>query len=171
RLEPGINLLKKPYQFQDLALRIKGALSKFNNQSRNEEAVVTPSATEPALQTTLFKNTILIVEDNADGRIALKDLLELLGYMVLDAGSAEAALPMLDENIILLTDVNLPGMSGIELAKTARTRYPNMPVIFSSGAIVSSTEGLGSDVMFLPKPYTLEGLQKLIKQATEMNVS
>jgi len=64
---------------------------------------------------------------------------------------------------LLVTDVTLPKMSGIELVALARSRYPQMPVVVASG--YGRTAELGQyDVRYLKKPYQLSDLQQAIEQ-------
>ncbi len=74
------------------------------------------------------KETILVVEDDADVRAFICETLEDLNYTVLQAGDAPAALKVLDGDghiDLLLTDVILPGPNGRELANAALRKRPN----------------------------------------------
>lgn len=108
---------------------------------------------------------ILVVEDDVDSREMLCELLSLLGHQASSAGSAEEAEGVLKQEGIdvLLTDISLPGRSGVELARDARTRHPSLGIIFASGY-----SGI-SDVDFpfhsLLKPYDLNQLQDALHQA------
>ena len=78
---------------------------------------------------------MLIVEDDVNTRDATRELLQLLGAEVSAADHAKAALALFDSHAfdVLLTDVRMPGMSGIELARVAKRLQPNLRVVFASG--------------------------------------
>jgi len=102
---------------------------------------------------------ILLVEDNGIVREYARFCMEDQGFRVLSAGSGEQALAMLDShggNIdLLVADVSLPVMSGLQLAVQVRRRYPHVGVLFVSGADMRhSFEILERNVDFLQKPYT-----------------
>ena len=80
--------------------------------------------------------TILVVEDNDALRRVIRRQLSSLGYRVLEAKQADAALRVMEQESIdvLLTDIVMPGgKDGIELARQARQRWPAIAVVFSSG--------------------------------------
>jgi DNA-binding response OmpR family regulator len=78
-------------------------------------------------------------------------------------GSGEAALPALAEGDILLTDLGLPGMSGIELARAARERLPGLPVIFASGRATDPIAALPAQALL--KPFALDALGSALERA------
>lgn len=76
--------------------------------------------------------TILVVDDNLDIAGVLADILEVKGYSVLAANSGAEALLFLREHPvdILLTDVRMPQMNGLELYREAHKNFPNLVTIF-----------------------------------------
>jgi DNA-binding response OmpR family regulator len=74
---------------------------------------------------------ILVVEDNADIRQIMKDLLESFNHEVHTAKDGECGIVCLQENIydLLITDLGLPGLSGWDLAKASKRYQTNMPVL------------------------------------------
>jgi len=113
---------------------------------------------------------ILVVEDNPEvGEFATTALNEL-GYRSVLALNASRALaqPASDSGGFdaVFTDVVMPGMSGIEMAKRIKELYPNLPVILTSGfSDVLAQEGThGFDL--LRKPYSIEELARTLRQAT-----
>ncbi len=108
---------------------------------------------------------ILVVEDNADLCQLVCELLNSFGHNPLPAGSAEEALAQFDAGIkfdILLTDVSLPGMSGIDLARTIVGRSARVQVIFASGYGNMLTDNVGFTAHSLTKPYDIVHLDQLL---------
>ena len=110
---------------------------------------------------------VLFVEDNADVREAVAMLLQeqALDLLTCDSGeSAEAAFFGGDFDL-LLTDVSLPAMSGVELARRLLRQRPGLWVAFLSGhAMDEQLEALGPQVRFLRKPFHPDELEALIEQ-------
>lgn len=102
---------------------------------------------------------VLVVEDEALVRQLAVNMLQSLGYRTLEADTAAAALQMLEaapQVVVLFTDVVLPGgESGVDLARAAQQRRPDLKVLFTSGyvgphlAALSRHKGAG----WLGKPY------------------
>ncbi len=109
--------------------------------------------------------TVLVVEDDDDARATLAAMVTELGYRVLVAENGARALPILEQERpvnILLSDVIMPGgMSGIDLAKAARKRRPDLKVLFVSGydrmAIAQATR-YDDSLKLLNKPFSLSDL-------------
>ena len=119
--------------------------------------------------------TILLVEDAALVRTLARQVLETVGYRVLEAASAEAALTIC-ENIngtridLLLTDVVMPGMSGNEMSKILLARQPDLPVVYMSGytddAIVQHGV-LEAGINFLQKPFSPGALASKVREVLD----
>lgn len=101
---------------------------------------------------------VLVVEDEFLIRLTLAEALGDEGFEVIEAETADAALPMLqgDPAIrLLLTDIQMPGaLNGRVLAQRARESLPNLPIIFMSGRPDPSDFPSARDV-YISKPYTL----------------
>jgi CheY-like chemotaxis protein len=113
-----------------------------------------------------------VVEDNADVRQLAVDLLEGLGYRVLQAPDGWAALSVMEASAppdLLLSDVVLPGgLSGPDLAKQTLERYPGLKVLFMSGYSADAAKGnglLGSDKILLSKPFSRHQFAKALHEA------
>jgi PAS domain S-box-containing protein len=113
---------------------------------------------------------ILAVDDNPDVRATVVMQLQGLGYRVREADSAHAALEILDgaDRIdLLFTDMIMPGLNGKELATKARSRRPDLKVLFTSGFPGQST---GPETSFddgdvlLSKPYRKRDLAKAVEE-------
>jgi two-component system cell cycle sensor histidine kinase/response regulator CckA len=117
--------------------------------------------------------TILLVEDDTDVRIATRRLLERMGYHVLDAGTPQAALDLAvvhrGKIDAMLSDVVMPGMNGPSLAAEIRTLRPRLPVVFMSAlADDESLERYGlraPDIAFIAKPFTPTELAMKLRTA------
>ena len=102
---------------------------------------------------------VLLVEDNAMVRDFAAELLTDLGCIVATADGGAAALDMIarDKPDLVLSDVVMPGISGLELARTIRAANPQVPVLLATGY---SEEMVGAECEFgvLAKPYTAQAL-------------
>jgi CheY-like chemotaxis protein len=87
----------------------------------------------PASESPATGRSILIVEDNADARDALRVLLELDGHAVEAAGEGHAALDLAraKDPDVALVDIGLPGMDGFEVARRLRALDPRRPVLIA----------------------------------------
>lgn len=119
------------------------------------------------MQRNAAKLRILVVEDNHDTREMVCELLRLLGHAPHGVGNAEQALTEADRHAfdILFTDISLPGMSGIELAKNIVRDHPTLGIILASGYQVDKEDVEDFDCETLVKPYDLEQLQSALRTA------
>lgn len=155
RLDPGVELLGKPYTRDALARKIRHVLA--NQQQKNAALQPETGAAAPAGS----KARVLVVEDEDDIRENTAELMRIMGYEVLEAASAEAALALLERRPdIVLTDLQLPGLGGEALARTVRQTLPRARIAFMSGASHASSV---ADAL-LPKPYDAGQLQALLEK-------
>jgi len=126
-----------------------------------EQAELTPSRGEgkgeyapcmPAIE------TVLVVDDEDDVRHLLVDVLRIGAYDVLEARDAEQALALADKHgkpiELLVTDIVMPGLTGMELADALRDRNPTLKVLFMSGyAERDRVRQLHDNEQFIPKPF------------------
>src|ERR1700730_12112869 len=86
--------------------------------------------------------TVLFVDDDPEVRQSIVDVLSLKGFRVLAAESAFEGLRVLTQEHVdvLLSDVVMPGMSGIELAKKARRLRPDLKIMFATGYLARAPE-------------------------------
>ncbi len=115
---------------------------------------------------------VLLVEDELPLREVLQEFLQDAGYTVRTAGTADevqreasAAGVAFD---VILTDVALPGGSGVELVRALRRRWPGLRVVYMSGSLddqIGSAEMGKAGTYFLPKPFTRASLLEMMKQA------
>jgi signal transduction histidine kinase/DNA-binding response OmpR family regulator len=167
RLDPGVELISKPYRREDLARKIRSMFAR--RQPVAAHSAPAPAATMPAQAQAPAPLHVLVVEDDPDSKAATCELLSLLGYQVSGVASAEAALalPELDEIDVVLTDINLPGMSGIELGRAILARLPSVRLVFASGYGSVPREELGFDAAFLTKPFDMAEMSKVLGAIAE----
>jgi CheY-like chemotaxis protein len=116
---------------------------------------------------------ILVVEDDATVRLIINDVLEELGYNVLLASDARAAIPMLqsDQTIdLLVSDVVLPHVNGKKLAEIARVARPALKVLFVSGYAENAVlreDFLSPGMDMLTKPFDLDALGAKVRLLLE----
>jgi signal transduction histidine kinase len=118
------------------------------------------------------RETILLVEDNAELRALTQLQLKRLGYTVLTAGHAEAGLALLRDHPevdLLLTDIVLPGgIDGIQLADQAVAQHPTLEVTFMTGYTHIPFEGLSAKPgRLLQKPFHSADLSSMIRAALD----
>jgi CheY-like chemotaxis protein len=104
---------------------------------------------------------ILVVEDNVDSQYLICEMLRAFGHHADGVGHPDDALAHLAAGRydILFTDVSLPGMSGVELARKAIVDAPAMQVIFASGYGDTLLRHVEFPYLSLQKPYELDQLQ------------
>jgi CheY-like chemotaxis protein len=112
---------------------------------------------------------ILIVDDEPSTRQLVRMILERGGYEIMDAGSGAAALEAIKQRKpeILLTDIVMPGMSGLALAAQAHQIAPSLPVIFMSGFASQYEDELSGSVC-LRKPFTPGQLLAAVSDVLEL---
>jgi FixJ family two-component response regulator len=119
-------------------------------------------------------SVIAIVDDDDDVRLAIQSLLRSLGHHVLAFGSAEEFLhsEKLKETTCLITDVQMPGMSGIELQARLKTNGHRIPVIvitaFPDERVRERAMQLGA-LSFLSKPLDAAVLADCLDRALHSN--
>jgi CheY-like chemotaxis protein len=116
------------------------------------------------------RETVLLVEDNAEVQEVAGMLLEQLGYRVLSAASAVAALALLASGEavdLLFTDVVMPGeLDGFALAHQVRRQYPGVAVLLTSG-YAKAANALDAGFPIVRKPYQLPTLARAVRQALD----
>lgn len=108
---------------------------------------------------------VLLAEDEGLLRQLVRRMLERQGLTVVDAPDAASALerfraPGADFDIVI-SDIVMPGASGVELARTVAAEHPGVAVLLVSGFVDAATldlDGLGTPCAFLPKPFSREQL-------------
>jgi len=113
--------------------------------------------------------TVLVVDDEPAVRHAAVALVRRLGYETMDAADGAGALDAIsgagDRLTCVLLDITMPGMSGIDVLRVIRERGLDLPILLSSGYVLSPIEVLAElgPARFLPKPYTLAALEDALE--------
>ena len=135
------------------------------------ESIKTIVSSALPIETEGEKESILLVEDNADVRAFAATVLDNLNYTVIEAENGDDALVMFEKMPIdlLFSDVLLPGsLNGKALARTILARDPTLPVVLASGNWDLANSGGTSDVpeeaIVLQKPYTATQLSAIIQK-------
>ena len=109
--------------------------------------------------------TVLLVDDDARVRKLLTSFLEMQGFRVFSAADGPAALNIHRENCgavtLLVTDIEMPRMSGLDLASAAVMEHPGLPVLLVSGQALDAGQAnvaAQNGWKFLQKPLDLEQL-------------
>ncbi|WDE00487.1 sigma-54-dependent transcriptional regulator [Thalassomonas actiniarum] len=123
----------------------------------------------------MITSKLLVVEDDAGLREALVDTLLLAGYQCLEAESGEAALLQLKSQHIdlVVSDVNMGGMSGLSLLKSIKSNYPNMPVLLMTayGTIDDAVQAMKDGACnYMAKPFAPEVLLNMVSQYVPLQV-
>lgn len=135
--------------------------------SADSQQTALPSSAPVALADS-SKRRILVVEDNADVGNCTTQMLKDHGYQVSLALCAEDALAQLSgaqgQFDAVFSDVVMPGMGGLALAKELRRSRPQTPVILTSGYNEAMAEGGHQGFAFLAKPYSAEQVCQLLEK-------
>ncbi len=119
---------------------------------------------------------ILVVEDDAGLREALVDTLKLAGYQCVEADSGESALLQL-KNLsvdLVVSDVQMGGMSGLSLLKSIKSSYPNLPVLIMTayGTINDAVQAIKDGACnYMAKPFAPEVLLNMVNQYVPLQSS
>jgi CheY-like chemotaxis protein len=147
---PGSRMLQKPYRALELLRDVDALLEEPSpaigrpDHEVGREAARQPQGAPPA---------VLVVEDDHRSRAIAIELFTGLGLAVFAAGDGEDALALLakhPEIAVLFSDIRLPGIDGIELAKAARGLKPDLQIVLTSAYVdVTAVPGM----TFIAKPW------------------
>src|SRR5271156_660078 len=118
-----------------------------------------------------MKRRILVVEDEEKLKRVLELQLTSAGFEVEKAGTAEAALQLAERADLVLTDLRLPAMDGLQLLSAIRRQNSQTPVIVMTafGTIETAVEAMKMGATdFLLKPFSLDHLMTVVQKALEM---
>jgi two-component system NtrC family sensor kinase len=113
---------------------------------------------------------VLVVDDDYATRQALAALLKQMGHTPLVADRADEALRMLasaEKFDVIVSDVVMPGMNGIQFAERVRQARPSLPIVLVTGDADALDDVLASGAVALLKPYSPDTLRRVLKEAME----
>lgn len=111
--------------------------------------------------------SILIVDDNPNMSQLLSEMLEVFDYDSVMARDGDEALEKLNGQVfsLVITDMRMPNMSGLELLEQVKNKFPKIPVVLISGYAImendDQTNGVKPDG-FLSKPFMMSDIEKLL---------
>jgi CheY-like chemotaxis protein len=163
RLDPGVELLSKPYTREALAWKIRhvlGARTAPASTERPELRGGGESKThDPGLR-------VLLVEDDELIRGNTAEMLADLRHSVTECADAESALRALVEAEfdVIVADRGLPGLSGDALAQKALELQPGLEIVFATGEAAAVPDKALPGAVFLVKPYAATDLARALAQ-------
>ena len=142
---------------------------------RVDAAVEPERPADPSKEPSRLSATVLLVEDEESLRKLTRNMLESLGFKVLEAANGTEALEITSRYTgrieLLLTDVVMPGINGHVLAEQMAVMHPELATVFMSG-YTDFGHGLSpSEVNFLQKPFSRASLLRKVNEALEQNES
>lgn len=113
------------------------------------------------------RNKVLIVDDNPNMSALLSDMLDVFDFSSEQAKGGVEALEMLGNQdfSMVITDLRMPEMSGSQLLKSIKEKYPEMPVVVISGFNVADDEDDILSTMadaFINKPFRMDDIEKIL---------
>ncbi|MFL6633442.1 MAG: response regulator, partial [Massilia sp.] len=164
RLDPGVELLSKPYRREKLAGKVRQLLGE-----KETEPAPAPAAAAPR-QAASTGLRVLLVEDDDQARELYRDILLAAGFHADEAPTAHDALAMLarDRYHAAVVDDSLPDLDGLALARRIVERHPAVAIVFASGygSLVAGAADVTARV--LTKPFTdLQLKQALLAAVAE----
>ncbi len=117
----------------------------------------------------MSKNVILVVEDEEIERKLLVEVIETLGYEVAQAHNGRVALEIMNQRPIdlILTDIHMPEIDGLELLRRVREQDNKLPIIVMTGFDAQEATKTAQDyniAALLLKPFRLQELKKLLEK-------
>ncbi|MBK9306786.1 MAG: response regulator [Nitrospira sp.] len=143
---------------------------------RVEAEIETAASGQVIMPSPRGHETILLVEDDENVRVLIGEALRKCGYRIVEArNGVEACLvatPYIKKLRLLLTDIVMPGMSGVELARNLRVIKPGLKVLFISGYTDDIGIGAGDPgTLYLQKPFTPEVLAEKVREVLNLEPS
>jgi PAS domain S-box-containing protein len=151
----------------------KGSIFKIY-LPRVDPAADSDESLQPAQAPSAGTETILLVEDEAALRNVCRVYLESKGYTVLEAGNAKEAMKICQSHDrpihVLITDIVMPGLGGLELAKSALEMRPALSVVLVSGYTDRALDREAiSFAKFLQKPFSFDALARTVRSLLDKN--
>jgi two-component system cell cycle sensor histidine kinase/response regulator CckA len=141
---------------------------------RSSQEAIAARAPASAPAANACRETILLVEDQPQLRAVTSEVLQDLGYTILDAGTPADALALCaahaSEIHLLFTDVVMPGMNGKELADRVLRLRPGIRTLFTSGYTADTIGPRGvlqPGVHFLEKPFSMDAVARKVREVLD----
>ena len=153
-------------QFFDLVVEEEGAVAAGTLAAGVAAGALTRSQTlADAGEEPMRRKRILVVEDEPTYCLLLGTEFQALGWSTVGATSAEAGLELLGQGDVdaVLSDINLPGMEGDELAHRLRQDYPDLKVVLMTGMPKDRYPKVPDGIPILPKPISVRELMKAMR--------
>ncbi|TCR90651.1 hypothetical protein EV561_10339 [Rhizobium sp. BK376] len=166
RLDPGVELLSKPYSREALARKIRAVLNNRKQREFVEETLgAVNSPLKPAKRPS---HSVLVVEDDALIRMSTLEMVSQLGHSVEEAANVSDAIRHLESGDIdvVITDLGFQGLTGMDLAREIAKRWPDIGVIFATGQ--DEPPSIDQDIAsaFIRKPYGPDDISAAIGAVT-----
>ena len=134
------------------------------------DAAIIPDETATKADRPAQAHSVLVVDDEPFVRKGIAAMLKSMGCSVVTADSGRAALDELSKHAgdvdIAILDYSMPQMDGLEVLRQIRRSYPKLPVVLSSGFMMSRDEDSEAPDAFLAKPYTVSKLREVMHEVT-----
>jgi PAS domain S-box-containing protein len=131
---------------------------------------------EEAIEVKEGGETILLVEDEEAVRGLAKEMLMRQGYKVIEASNPKEALELAENHKepihLVLTDVVMPGITGVKLFEHIKRLHPEAKVLYTSGYtenVITQHGVLKEGIDFIQKPFTFEGLVRTVREVIDRN--
>jgi two-component system, cell cycle sensor histidine kinase and response regulator CckA len=115
---------------------------------------------------------VLVVDDDPVVRRLVCNILSAKGYDTMEAACGEDAVVTIGHNLdslsLVITDVVMPGMCGIQLAKWLQQEDPSIPILLMSGYVLAELSDFRNPPLLLSKPFTVSALLAKVRQAIDM---
>ena len=171
KLDAGVELLSKPYTREALARRFRHVIGNERQRaigSRDPAPAAAQTAEKPSADS--LRASVLLVEDDALIRASTADMLQSAGCVVVEAGNVEEAGTILRTAPVdvLVTDVDLGGGSGIDLAERAAEITPSTAIVYATGDSGGVRAAAVAQSVVLAKPYEQAALVDAVRAALTM---
>ena len=155
-----------------LHIESRPGLTRFRVHLPRHEGETEPEPSPPVAPEIPVRRHILLVDDEAPLRRLAAVALERAGHKVTQAEDGDTALEMIEDGLrpaALVSDIAMPGLDGVALARATRALLPHMPVVLVSGyAEAALGQDMGREgIVFLPKPYRPAELVELVARLPE----
>jgi len=120
---------------------------------------------------TKMQKVVLVVDDDTSVRAYLKDALKREGFLTLEAGDGQLGIELVrkigSDIDLIISDIKMPKLDGIQLANVVRAEFPKIPIILISGYVDVALKNQPG-VEFIPKPFLLSTLLNIVSKMVAM---